>query len=92
MKYEFGRMMQLAGDIQSTSGKLTAGHDQLSRYVQGLVAQWEGSARQEYHQVQAQWDTAHNDLIATLAQISQVVAQGTADMQATEARNAASWS
>ncbi|CAM2860212.1 WXG100 family type VII secretion target [Skermania piniformis] len=91
MKYEFGQMMQLAADIQTTSGRLTSSHDQLTRYVEGLVAQWESSARDAYRGVQQQWDLAHNDLITTLARISRVVAQGTSDMQATEARNAASW-
>lgn len=92
MKYEFGRMMQLAGDIQTISRQLTDSHDQLGTYVQGLVAQWESGAQREYYQVQSQWDAAHNDLISTLAQISQVVAQGTSEMHSTEARNVASWS
>ncbi len=91
MKYNFGEMLALAGDIRSNSGKLVGTHDELKGYVNGLVGQWESEARESYQAVQKQWDDAHNELIQVLNTIAKVVETGTNDMNTTEGKNASSW-
>lgn len=91
MKYNFGEMLALAGDIRSNSGKLVGTHDELKGYVNGLVGQWESEARESYQAVQKQWDDAHNELIQVLNTIAKVVEDGTNDMNTTEGKNASSW-
>ena len=61
LKYGFAELQALASDIRSNEGKLRETHDELQGYVQGLVAQWESGAQQNYQAVQAKWDGAHND-------------------------------
>jgi len=92
MKYNFPEMLALAADIHSNAGKLTETHDELKNYVSRLASSWEdGKARESYLQVQAQWDSAHNDLIDVLNTIAKTVESGTNDMQSTENKNAMSW-
>ncbi|WP_068271662.1 WXG100 family type VII secretion target [Aldersonia kunmingensis] len=92
MKYNFAEMLALASDIHSNAGKLIETHDELKSYVSNLASSWEdGKAREGYLQVQAQWDSAHDDIIQVLNTIAKVVENGTVDMQSTEDKNALSW-
>jgi early secretory antigenic target protein ESAT-6 len=91
LKYGFAELQALASDIRSNEGKLRETHDELQGYVQGLVAQWESGAQQNYQAVQAKWDGAHNDLLQVLQTIAKVVQDGAVDMQSAEYRNAAAW-
>lgn len=89
--YDFGRIESLASDINTKKGTLTGSHDELKGYVNGLVAQWEGSAQETYRAKQTEWDNAHNELMTVLATIVNAVQQGNQGMGTTENSNAAGW-
>ncbi|WP_072687335.1 WXG100 family type VII secretion target [Rhodococcus marinonascens] len=91
LKYGFAELQALASDIKSNEGKLRETHEELQSYVQGLVAQWESGAQENYQASQARWNSAHNDLLQVLQTISKVVQDGAIDMQSAEDRNAAAW-
>ena len=71
LKYGFAELQALASDIKSNEAKLRETHDELRGYVNGLVAQWESGARENYQAVQAKWDNAHEDLLQVLQTISE---------------------
>ncbi|TXG92558.1 WXG100 family type VII secretion target [Rhodococcus rhodnii] len=91
MKYGFGEMTALAGEIRGDAGRIGQAQDDLQGFVNGLVSTWESSAQQAYQAEQVKWDQAQRDLMTTLEQIAKTVEQGANDMQQTEARNAAQW-
>ncbi|AHK30039.1 WXG100 family type VII secretion target [Rhodococcus opacus] len=91
LKYGFAELQALASDIMSNEAKLRETHDELRGYVNGLVAQWESGARENYQAVQAKWDSSHEDLLQVLQTISKVVQDGAVDMQTAEDRNATAW-
>lgn len=91
IKYSPEQLSALAADLRSDKGKLSETHDELKRYVQGLVATWDGAASAGYAEVQNKWDTANAELVETLETIAGVVEEGGITMAETDRSNAAIW-
>lgn len=64
----------LKGDIKSSSGQ--------------LQADWVGKAGESWTTVQAQWDSACDNLITALHQLATTVLNNSDEMSQTEAKNA----
>jgi len=92
LRYDFGQLVALAGDIRSNVGKFEETHTELTGYVQNLKNSWESpNARQAYDQAQLKWDTAHRDLLQVLNTIAKVVEDGAVSMKQTDDKNAMTW-
>ncbi|GLY27974.1 WXG100 family type VII secretion target [Kineosporia sp. NBRC 101731] len=86
--YNFGDLQELSGAI----GKAHSSVDSLKGDVKSssgqLAADWSGSASQSWDTVQTKWDSACDNLVSALNQLSRTVLANSDDMSATEARNA----
>ncbi|MBF6438676.1 WXG100 family type VII secretion target [Nocardia cyriacigeorgica] len=91
MLYNEGQLIALAGDIRTSKSRLTETHDELTGYVNQLVASWEGQAQAAYRDKQARWDDAHNDLLTILEAVAKVVEDGAIDMTTADKTAAQSW-
>ncbi|NLU81765.1 WXG100 family type VII secretion target [Rhodococcus sp. HNM0569] len=89
MKYNFGSLEQLAADLRARTAGLNETHDELKSYVERLFGEWDSDAQRAYQAAQQQWDQAHLELTDTLERIAKVVEDGSIDMAAREAQNAA---
>ena len=91
IKYQFGAIEAAAGDINATSGRITALLDDLRSQLQPMVATWEGDSATAYAEAQAKWDRSAAELNTILATISRTVRQGTERMSDVNSMAAASW-
>lgn len=93
ISYEFHGLEQMAGDIRNRAVALSETHDELKRFVQGLLENsWDqGGASEGYQASQAKWDAGHAELLDVLERIAKTVEDGAIDMKDAEVRNAASW-
>ncbi|MBT0768124.1 WXG100 family type VII secretion target [Kineosporia sp. J2-2] len=86
--YSFNDLQELSGAI----GKAHSSVDSLKGDVKAssgqLQADWSGSAGESWAGMQAKWDSACDNLVAALNQLSRTVLANSDDMSATEARNA----
>ncbi|MDO5512754.1 WXG100 family type VII secretion target [Corynebacterium sp.] len=91
IKYQFGAIEAAAGDINATSGRITALLDDLKSQLQPMVATWEGDSAAAYAEAQAKWDRSAAELNTILATISRTVSQGNERMSDVNRMAAASW-
>lgn len=91
LKYDFRGIEGLVADIQLVKNTLTQTHGDLEAYIGNLVATWDGTNREAYQTVQAQWNANHNDLIDTLNAIANAVQNGGQVMEGTEAKLTDGW-
>lgn len=92
ISYQFGSIDAAAGDIHSTSGRITGLLDDLKSTIQPMVSTWEGDSASAYQQAQAKWDHAALELNQILATIARTVQDGNSRMSEINQRAAASWS
>lgn len=91
IKYQFGAIEAAAGDINATSGRITALLDDLRSQLQPMVATWEGDSATAYAEAQAKWDRSAAELNTILSTISRTVSQGNERMSDVNRMAAASW-
>lgn len=91
IKYDFGLIEGARADISNSSGNINTKLADLKSFLAPLVASWDGSAAEAYHQAQAKWDSAAADLNQVLAAIGTAVGAGNEGMQQTERSSAQSW-
>jgi early secretory antigenic target protein ESAT-6 len=87
VKVTFGELAAAEGNITSTSQKITSELDQLKTFVQRLVGQWDGTAREAYFAQQNKLDQAAADLNQVLASVGIAVRQANESYQAAERAN-----
>lgn len=87
MRYVFGAIDQVTGQINAKQATLNSKLDELRHVISPLVADWEGAASESYQDKQRQWDSAALELNHVLESVGRAVGQGNADMQAREAAN-----
>ncbi|WP_024795855.1 WXG100 family type VII secretion target [Tomitella biformata] len=91
IKYNFGGISQVVGEINSHVGTFEAQKDQLAVSVKELLAVWQSTAADAYHGSQTKFDQAYVELNQVLQLIGSKVQDGSDRMFATNARAAASW-
>jgi ESAT-6 family protein len=88
MKYGFGAMDALAGDISSGSARINGLLEDLRSQINSVGSSWEGEAQGAFMQLKNNWESAANDLNAVMARIGTAVQTTVQDAQATEKSNA----
>ncbi|BDU04758.1 WXG100 family type VII secretion target [Nocardia cyriacigeorgica] len=91
IKYSKEQLIELASQIRATERRLQETHQELGGYVNGLVAEWDGGAREAYQATQAKWDQAQQKLMVTLETIAKVVEDGAISMAEMDMMNSRSW-
>ena len=91
IKVTFGALTAAQSDVSGTASRITTQLDDLRRFLQPMVATWEGAAAQDYLVRQKQWDTAAADLTAVLAQIGVALGAANDGYRQAEHINAARW-
>jgi early secretory antigenic target protein ESAT-6 len=91
MKYDFGQIGALAGDINTRVSSIEQILGDLGSQINNLTTIWEGAAKGGFQQVKQNWFTAADDLNRVLKQIQIAVTQTNDDAQATENKNTARW-
>ncbi|NEW39092.1 WXG100 family type VII secretion target [Nocardia cyriacigeorgica] len=91
MNYSKEQLIELANQIRASERRLQETQEELKGYVNGLVAEWDGAARESYQTVQAEWDTAQQTIMTTLETIAKVVEDGAISMDEMDMMNSRSW-
>ncbi|KAA0021487.1 WXG100 family type VII secretion target [Antrihabitans cavernicola] len=91
MTYNFASISALADALNGQSSQISARHDELQNYVNGLKASWDGNAQNAFADVQRRWDEAQFEMNDVLRQISATARNAGEDMHNTENRAASSW-
>ena len=76
----------LASDIAADAKSIAQELENLNSQVSALIGQWDGSAREAYHQAQRNWDVKLQEMI--LGQISQATSQIAQQYVESDARSA----
>jgi early secretory antigenic target protein ESAT-6 len=91
MRYTFGAIDALAGDIGARVAAVETRLGDLQSKINNLTAIWEGAANEGFRQTKQQWETAAADLNQVLKKIQIAVNQTNADAQQTENINKGRW-
>lgn len=91
MKYEFGQIEALAGDINSRVSAIEGILSDLGSKIDNLTSIWQGAADEGFQATKAKWFQASTDLNQVLKQIEIAVNQTNQDAMHTEKQNAARW-
>jgi early secretory antigenic target protein ESAT-6 len=87
----FETIAQASQNVQRTFQSLTQKLDDLHSFLAPLVAEWTGSASEQYQAKQAQWTQAQNDLGQVLQAIGRVLEETHSSYQSTEQANTQAW-
>jgi WXG100 family type VII secretion target len=88
----FSALANASQSIQTTYGNLTQKLDDLHSQLAPIVADWTGSAAENYQVQQAKWTSAQQDLGNVLQAIGKAVAAAHEAYVQTENANAQAWS
>jgi WXG100 family type VII secretion target len=91
MKYEFGAIEALAGQIGTQVSSIEQILGDLGNQINQLQNTWQGAANTGFVQTKTNWFQASDDLNQVLKQIQIAVQQTVQDAQSTESKNAARW-
>ncbi|MGK5680363.1 WXG100 family type VII secretion target [Actinoplanes sp. URMC 104] len=80
----FGSLQQAGADIQKAVSTLQTKLDEIEAAAAPLVESWDGEAKAAYHQRQATWRAAANDLTTILQNIKGAVDRSAEDYISTE--------
>ncbi|MBF6099189.1 WXG100 family type VII secretion target [Nocardia cyriacigeorgica] len=91
INYSKEQLIELASQIRASERRLQETQEELKGYVNGLVAEWDGEARNAYQATQAEWDKAQQTIMTTLETIAKVVEDGAISMSEMDMMNSRSW-
>lgn len=78
----------LSSDIANDAKGIARELDNLDNQVKSLIEQWDGSAREAYHQAQRDWASKLQEMNQILGQISQATSQIAQQYVESDARSA----
>ncbi|MBM6747167.1 WXG100 family type VII secretion target [Bifidobacterium adolescentis] len=78
----------LSSDIANDAKGIARELDNLDNQVKSLIEQWDGSAREAYHQAQRDWTSKLQEMNQILGQISQATSQIAQQYVESDARSA----
>jgi 6 kDa early secretory antigenic target len=70
IRVNFSSMDAAAGSIDQAAARMQAQLAELQGYTNRATAAWEGSARDAYSRLQADWDRTQDELTANLRRIA----------------------
>ncbi|MGH6655693.1 MAG: WXG100 family type VII secretion target [Actinocrinis sp.] len=91
MLVTFETIAQASQNVSRTYNNLTQKLDDLHSFLAPMVAEWTGSASEQYQQKQQQWTQAQTDLQNVLQTIGRVLDETRSSYQQTETANTSSW-
>ncbi|AKK10415.1 WXG100 family type VII secretion target [Corynebacterium uterequi] len=91
IKYQFGEIDSVAGDIRTTAGRIGSELDALKADLRPMVDTWEGDSSEAYQARQAEWDAAAAELNIILQSITQALSEGNTAMSDINQAAARSW-
>jgi WXG100 family type VII secretion target len=91
MKYNFGGIDVLVGDIKANVNAVETRLGDLQSKVERLSEVWIGAADEGFQKTKGQWLAAAHDLNSTLKRIELAVADTNLSAQEVEKLNAARW-
>lgn len=91
MLVTFETIAQASQNVSRTYNSLTQKLDDLHSFLAPMVAEWTGSASEQYQQKQQQWTQAQQDLQTVLQTIGRVLEETHSSYQQTEQSNTQSW-
>ncbi|MBV7292689.1 WXG100 family type VII secretion target [Corynebacterium sp. CCM 8835] len=92
IRYQFGEIAAVVGDIRATSGRISQQLEEIKRQIRPMAEAWEGDSAVEYQAAQQKWDNAAAELNLILDTIARTVGEGNDRMSDINRRAAASWS
>ncbi|MEZ2121644.1 MULTISPECIES: WXG100 family type VII secretion target [unclassified Corynebacterium] len=92
IRYQFGEIATVVGDIRATSGRISQQLEEIKRQIRPMTETWEGDSAAEYQAAQQKWDNAAHELTVILDTIARTVGEGNDRMSDINRRAAASWS
>lgn len=78
----------LSADIANDAKGIAQELDNLDTQVKSLIEQWDGAAREAYHQAQRDWNDKLQEMNQILGQISQATSQIAQQYVESDARSA----
>jgi WXG100 family type VII secretion target len=87
----FATIAEASQNVSRTYQSLTQKLDDLHSYLAPMVADWEGSAAEQYQQKQQQWTQAQQDLGQVLQTIGRVLDETQSSYSQTEQSNVQAW-
>lgn len=78
----------LSADIANDAKGIAQELDNLDTQVKSLIEQWDGAAREAYHQAQCDWNGKLQEMNQILGQISQATSQIAQQYVESDARSA----
>ena len=87
----FETIAQASQNVQRTYASLQQKLDDLHSFLAPMVAEWTGSAAEQYGQQQQKWTQAQTDLGNVLQTIGRVLEETHSGYQQTEQANTQSW-
>ena len=87
----FATIAEASQNVQRTFQSLTQKLDDLHSFLAPMVADWTGSAAEQYQQKQQQWNQAQQDLGNVLQTIGRVLEDTHSAYQSTEQSNISAW-
>ena len=78
----------LSADIANDAKGIAQELDNLDTQVKSLIEQWDGAAREAYHQAQRDWNCKLQEMNQILGQISQATSQIAQQYVESDARSA----
>lgn len=88
IKVNFAQLSQASDDLGAVSRKIQAELDELEQKLRPLVETWTGTAKEEYHRAQAEWDKAAVEMVETAAKMGVAVSTANEAYQVGEKKNA----
>lgn len=82
------RVDVLSADIANDAKGIAQELDNLDTQVKSLIEQWDGAAREAYHQAQRDWNGKLQEMNQILGQISQATSQIAQQYVESDARSA----
>lgn len=92
IKVTFAGIQGAQENVVAAAGRMNSQLDDLKRYLQPMVATWEGQAAEEYAVLQRKWDSNAAEITAVLSQIGTALGSAHEGYSQVERGNAGRWS
>ncbi len=87
IRVDFSSMDNAASSIDQTAARMAAQLEALQQYTNRATSAWEGSARDSYHRLQADWNRTQDELTANLRRVAAAMRTSRSRFHGLESRN-----
>jgi len=90
--YSYGNIEQAVADMDSGVTNLKNRLEDMDSQLRQLQSSWDGRAKEAYETSKAKWTDGMNGIVDILTNVSKAVMEARQSAEATDSRNAASFS